>query len=120
MREEGQSGEERVSEDRQDKRTAPAEAIADDTEERTAQGPSKQESRLDDGPIERHIRVSLLGHQQFGHEDSGHQRIEVQVKAVEEPAEPCGEAGLLLMGTQLAELGGFRGGFAHEETVETA
>jgi hypothetical protein len=44
----------------------------------------------------------------------------MQVEAVEEPTEPGREAGLLLVGRQLAELSGFGGGIAQGETVETA
>ena len=61
----------------------------------------------------------LVRAQQFRHEDRGDQRVEVQVEAVEEPAQPGGEAGLLLVGGQLAELRGFGGGLAHRVTVET-
>jgi hypothetical protein len=44
----------------------------------------------------------------------------MQVEAVEEPAQPGREARLLLVRRKFAELRGFGGGVAQEETVETA
>jgi hypothetical protein len=120
LREERQAREQGVSQDGQDQRATTAEAVADDAEEGSAEGPAEQEGRLNPRAVERHGRVSLGDQQQLGHEDGGDERVEVQVEPIEEPAEPGGEAGLLLVGRQLAELRGFGGGVAHEETVETA
>jgi hypothetical protein len=113
LREERKAREKRVGEDRQDQRAAAAEAVADDAEERAAEGPPEEEGRLDPRTVKRHGRVGLRDEEQLRHEDRGDERVEVKVESVEEPTQPGGEAGLLLMGGQLAELRGFGGGLAH-------
>ena len=88
--EESQAGERGVSEDRQHQGPGTAQAVAQASKKTAAQRPARQERRLDqravetDGPVLRAGRVQQLHDQ--GH---GHDRIEVHVQAVEEPAQPC-------------------------------
>src|SRR6266404_4136302 len=76
--EERESGEHRVSQDRQAQRTGAAEPIANAAEKSAAQGPAQEERPLNDRAVASYFRVGgRQTAQQFGDEWGRHQRIEV-------------------------------------------
>ena len=98
LREERQAGEQRIGQDRQDQRPAAAQQIAHPAEETAAQRPAHEKRGLNPRAFLANQRVGRAGDAQQVHDERrGHKRVEVHVQAVEQPAEPRGDAGFPLL-----------------------
>ncbi len=104
VREEGKAGEQGVGEDRQAQRPAPADAVADAPEETAPNRPADQERGLDPGAVPADVLIPRVGGaDQLGDEGGRDQDVKVHVQAVEQPAEPGGEARLPLVRREVAQ-----------------
>ena len=103
--EEGQAGEQGVGEDGQAQRPAPADAVADATEETTPNRPADQECGLDPGAVPADVLIPCVGDaDQLRDEGGRDQDVKVHVQAVAQPAEPGGDTRLPLVRREVARL----------------
>ena len=96
--EEREPGEQGVREDRHVQGPRAADSVADATEEAAAERPAHEEARLHDRARAAYRGIPLVeAPEQFGYEGGSHERVEVHVEAVKQPAKPGGDAALPLL-----------------------